>query len=53
MLVKQRWQPAQRSCLVRGLALSYLINHQTHHRGQLTTILRQLGHVVAVTVSAA
>ncbi|WP_229833643.1 DinB family protein [Alishewanella longhuensis] len=52
MLVKQRWRLAQRSCLVRRLALHHLVKHQTHHRGQLTTLLRQLGHVVAVTVSA-
>jgi len=26
------------------LAVSHLFNHQTHHRGQLTTLLFQLGH---------
>lgn len=27
-----------------GLLLTHLFNHQTHHRGQLTTLLSQLGY---------
>jgi uncharacterized damage-inducible protein DinB len=27
----------------------HLFNHQTHHRGQLTTVLRQMGHDPGVT----
>jgi len=27
-----------------GLALTHFFNHQTHHRGQLTTLLSQLGY---------
>jgi uncharacterized damage-inducible protein DinB len=30
-------------------ALSYFFNHQTHHRGQITTLLTQLGVDVGVT----
>lgn len=29
--------------------LTHLFNHQTHHRGQVTTVLTQLGHDVGVT----
>lgn len=32
-----------------GELLSHLFNHQTHHRGQLTTVLNQLGIDVGVT----
>ena len=32
-----------------GELLSHLFNHQTHHRGQLTTLLNQLGIDVGVT----
>jgi uncharacterized damage-inducible protein DinB len=31
------------------LLASHLFNHQTHHRGQLTTLLCQLGHDVGPT----
>lgn len=31
------------------LAVAHLFNHQTHHRGQLTTLLHQLGHDPGVT----
>jgi uncharacterized damage-inducible protein DinB len=27
----------------RGLTLSILIGHQTHHRGQMTVLMRQAG----------
>jgi uncharacterized damage-inducible protein DinB len=27
-----------------GFAVTHLFNHQTHHRGQLTTLLSQAGH---------
>jgi uncharacterized damage-inducible protein DinB len=30
-------------------ALSHFFNHQTHHRGQITTLLTQLGVDVGVT----
>ena len=30
-------------------ALSHLFNHQTHHRGQVTTLLAQAGVEVGVT----
>lgn len=30
-------------------ALGHFFNHQTHHRGQVTTLLSQLGHDVGVT----
>lgn len=32
-----------------GALISHLFNHQTHHRGQLTTVLSQLGIDVGVT----
>jgi uncharacterized damage-inducible protein DinB len=31
------------------LLVTHLFNHQTHHRGQLTTLLSQLGHNPGVT----
>lgn len=31
------------------LAVSHMFNHQTHHRGQVTTLLSQLGHDPGVT----
>lgn len=30
-------------------AVSHLFNHQTHHRGQVTTLVKQLGHEPGVT----
>ena len=39
---QQRVQP-------RWLLVSHLFNHQTHHRGQLTTLLTQAGYDVGVT----
>jgi uncharacterized damage-inducible protein DinB len=30
----------------RGLSLTVLINHQTHHRGQMTVLMRQAGLTV-------
>jgi len=33
----------------RGRILMHVFNHQTHHRGQVTTLLSQLGHDVGVT----
>ena len=32
-----------------GLVLSHLFNHQTHHRGQITTLLSQMGIDIGVT----
>jgi uncharacterized damage-inducible protein DinB len=31
------------------IAVAHLFNHQTHHRGQVTTLLMQAGHDVGVT----
>ena len=33
----------------RWILVSHMFNHQTHHRGQLTTVLTQMGHDVGVT----
>ncbi|MBW4517788.1 MAG: DinB family protein [Timaviella obliquedivisa GSE-PSE-MK23-08B] len=35
--------------LPHGLLVIHLFNHQTHHRGQLTTLLSQLGYDLGVT----
>jgi uncharacterized damage-inducible protein DinB len=35
--------------LPHWLLVTHLFNHQTHHRGQLTTLLNQLGYDVGVT----
>lgn len=32
-----------------GVAVQHFFNHQTHHRGQITTLLTQAGHDVGVT----
>lgn len=32
-----------------SFAVQHLFNHQTHHRGQVTTLLKQLGHDPGVT----
>lgn len=32
-----------------GLVLTHVFNHQTHHRGQVTTLLTQMGHDIGVT----
>ena len=40
--------PAEFTCSLR-LALLHFFNHQTHHRGQLTTLLEQSGHDCGVT----
>mgnify|MGYP005852214907 CR=1 FL=1 len=34
----------QTRSLPTWLLVTHLFNHQTHHRGQLTTLLKQLGH---------
>ena len=39
-------QPAERS---RGLILLHMFNHQTHHRGQITAAMTQLGYDFGVT----
>jgi uncharacterized damage-inducible protein DinB len=33
----------------RWLLVTHMFNHQTHHRGQITTLLSQAGHDVGVT----
>ncbi|MGB5351016.1 MAG: DinB family protein [Polyangiales bacterium] len=33
----------------RYVVAMHLFNHQTHHRGQVTTLLSQLGHDVGIT----
>lgn len=35
--------------LPTGVLVTHLFNHQTHHRGQVTTLLSQLGHDPGVT----
>lgn len=32
-----------------GELLSHFFNHQTHHRGQISTLLNQIGHDIGVT----
>lgn len=39
----------QTRILPTWLLVMHLFNHQTHHRGQLTTLLSQLGHDAGVT----
>ncbi len=34
---------------ILGLTLSHVFNHQTHHRGQMTTLLSQMGLDIGVT----
>lgn len=41
-------KPEPRRCAY-SLAVSHFFNHQTHHRGQLTTLLTQLGRDPGVT----
>ncbi|MGF1526275.1 MAG: DinB family protein [Candidatus Competibacterales bacterium] len=40
--------PAPRKCEM-WLATAHFFNHQTHHRGQLTTLLNQFGQDIGVT----
>ncbi len=40
--------PAEFTCPL-NLALLHFFNHQTHHRGQLTTLIEQSGHDCGVT----
>jgi uncharacterized damage-inducible protein DinB len=35
--------------LPNWLLVTHMFNHQTHHRGQLTTLLNQMGYAVGVT----
>jgi uncharacterized damage-inducible protein DinB len=35
--------------LPHWLLVTHMFNHQTHHRGQLTTLLNQMGYAVGVT----
>jgi hypothetical protein len=35
--------------IVRYQALLHVVNHSTHHRGQVVTMLRQAGHTPPVT----
>ncbi|MCP9850374.1 DinB family protein [Cyanobium sp. Morenito 9A2] len=39
----------QARTLPRWVLVSHLFQHQTHHRGQVTTLLNQLGHDVGST----
>ena len=32
-----------------GELVSHLFNHQTHHRGQVSTLLNQMGHDIGTT----
>ena len=38
-----------RYCVPMWIAVTHFFNHQTHHRGQITTLLSQLGHDPGVT----
>ena len=40
--------PAERAYILRHVLLHFF-NHQTHHRGQLTTLISQAGHEPGVT----
>ena len=44
MLVEE--VPAFGGQMLRGKLLRLLVDHQTHHRGQMTVLLRQAGLVV-------
>jgi uncharacterized damage-inducible protein DinB len=35
--------------VTQGFWVAHMINHQTHHRGQITTLLTQLGHDIGST----
>ena len=35
--------------VAQGLWVIHMFNHQTHHRGQITTLLTQLGHDIGST----
>jgi len=35
--------------VTRWVLVTHLFNHQTHHRGQVTTLLSQLGHDIGAT----
>jgi uncharacterized damage-inducible protein DinB len=35
--------------LPHWLLVTHMFNHQTHHRGQLTTLLHQMGYAIGVT----
>lgn len=35
--------------VTRGFWVVHMFNHQTHHRGQITTLLTQLGHDIGST----
>lgn len=37
------------SALPRGVVLTHVFNHQTHHRGQVTALISRLGYDVGVT----
>lgn len=41
--VEYRNTKGEAKALPRGVILAHIFNHQTHHRGQATHILRQLG----------
>jgi uncharacterized damage-inducible protein DinB len=41
--------PARSRTVPRGFWVVQLFNHQTHHRGQITTVLTQLGHDIGST----
>lgn len=36
-------------CLPTWVLVTHMFNHQTHHRGQVTTLIKQLGHEPGVT----
>jgi uncharacterized damage-inducible protein DinB len=48
-LVKYRDTSAGDRVLPMGQALQHVVNHSTYHRGQVTTMLRQLGAIPQAT----
>lgn len=49
MVVTSRRMNGEPQKKALGSILSHLFNHQTHHRGQITTLLSQAGLDVGVT----
>lgn len=39
----------KKRCMPAWVLVTHMFNHQTHHRGQVTTLIKQLGHEPGVT----
>ncbi len=48
-MVYDAMSAAGRYCVPMWIAVTHFFNHQTHHRGQITTLLSQLGRDPGVT----